>query len=141
MSGPDSSLPLKGLTVERQLMQMEVEGINQVKMFVIITLAYLIFWGPFIVVTLANISMDWKDVKSSLRKTSSKLHAVTHFTRFCFTCHLFMNSSTLFCSSCYTKTSELVLSTWSAVRWTVIKMIILRSYLKTICRDTCLSWS
>ena len=48
------------------MMQMEEEGINQVKMFVIITLAYLIFWGPLFVVTLANISTDWKDVKSSV---------------------------------------------------------------------------
>ena len=48
------------------MMQMEEEGINQVKMFVIITLAYLIFWGPLFVVTLANISIDWKDVESSV---------------------------------------------------------------------------
>jgi len=58
--------PSKGLRVERQMMAMEEEGINQVKMFVIITLAYLIFWGPLFVVTLANISTDWKDVKSSV---------------------------------------------------------------------------
>ena len=48
------------------MMEMEEEGINQVNMFVIITLAYLLFWGPPFVVTLANISTDWKDVKSSV---------------------------------------------------------------------------
>ena len=58
--------PSKGLRVERQMMEMEDEGINQKKMFVIITLAYLIFWGPLFVVTLANISTDWKDVQSSV---------------------------------------------------------------------------
>ena len=34
-------------------------------MFVIITLAYLIFWGPLFLVTLVNISLDWKAAKSS----------------------------------------------------------------------------
>jgi len=58
--------PSKGLKVARQMMILEEEGINQVKMFVIITLAYLIFWGPLFVVTLANISIDWKEVKSSV---------------------------------------------------------------------------
>jgi len=58
--------PSKGLKVARQMMILEEEGINQVKMFVIITLAYLIFWGPLFVVTLANISVDWKEVKSSV---------------------------------------------------------------------------
>ena len=58
--------PSKGLKVEHQMMMLEEEGINQVKMFVIITLAYLIFWGPLFIVTLANISIDWKEVKSSV---------------------------------------------------------------------------
>ena len=44
----------------------EEEGIKHVKMFVIITLAYIIFWGPLFVVTLINISLDWKDAKSSV---------------------------------------------------------------------------
>ena len=44
----------------------EEEGIKHVKMFVIITLAYIIFWGPLFVVTLININLDWKDAKSSV---------------------------------------------------------------------------
>ena len=48
------------------MIQMEEDGINRVKMFVIVTVAYLIFWGPLFIVTLANISLDWKDAKSSV---------------------------------------------------------------------------
>ena len=48
------------------MIEFEEEGIKHVKMFVIITLAYIIFWGPLFVVTLINISLDWKDAKSSV---------------------------------------------------------------------------
>ena len=48
------------------MIEFEEEGIRHVKMFVIITLAYVIFWGPLFVVTLINISLDWKSAKSSV---------------------------------------------------------------------------
>ena len=35
-------------------------------MFVIITLAYLIFWGPLFLVTLFNWSWEWVDAKKSM---------------------------------------------------------------------------
>ena len=71
--------PSKGLKVEHQMMILEEEGINQVKMFVIITLAYLIFWGPLFIVTLANISIDWKEVKTSVSHEVGK-YSVHHFS-------------------------------------------------------------
>ena len=52
--------------MESYMIEFEEEGIKHVKMFVIITLAYIIFWGPLFVVTLINISLDWKDAKSSV---------------------------------------------------------------------------
>ena len=58
--------PSKGLKVEHQMMILEEEGINQVKMFVIITLAYLIFWGPLFVVTVWHWSWGWEEAKKSL---------------------------------------------------------------------------
>ena len=48
------------------MIEFEEEGIKHVKMFVIITLAYIIFWGPLFMVTLINMSLDWKDAKSSV---------------------------------------------------------------------------
>ena len=38
----------------------------QVKMFIVITMAYLIFWGPLFIVTLANYTDDWKAAKKSM---------------------------------------------------------------------------
>ena len=35
-------------------------------MFIVITMAYLIFWGPLFIVTLANYSDDWKAAKKSM---------------------------------------------------------------------------
>ena len=38
----------------------------KVKMFIVITMAYLIFWGPLFIVTLANYTDDWKAAKKSM---------------------------------------------------------------------------
>ena len=38
----------------------------RVKMFLVITVAYLIFWGPLFLVTLVNWSWEWKDAKKSM---------------------------------------------------------------------------
>ena len=35
-------------------------------MFIVITMAYLIFWGPLFIVTLANYTDDWKAAKKSM---------------------------------------------------------------------------
>lgn len=44
---------------------MEKEGVTRVKMFLVITVAYLIFWGPLFFVTLVNWDWDWVDAKKS----------------------------------------------------------------------------
>ena len=51
-----------GVYIER----MEREGVARVKMFLVITVAYLIFWGPLFLVTLLNWSWEWKDAKKSM---------------------------------------------------------------------------
>ena len=64
--------------VENCLIEFEEEGIKHVKMFVIITLAYVIFWGPLFVVTLINISLDWQEAKSSVsHEVRRDLHSLT----------------------------------------------------------------
>ena len=46
--------------------RMEKEGVARVKMFLVITVAYLIFWGPLFLVTLFNWSWEWVDAKKSM---------------------------------------------------------------------------
>ena len=55
------------------MIEFEEEGIKHVKMFVIITLAYIIFWGPLFMVTLINMSLDWKDAKQACNSASPQL--------------------------------------------------------------------
>ena len=50
-----------GVYIERMVR----EGVARVKMFLVITVAYLIFWGPLFLVTLFNWSWEWKDAKKS----------------------------------------------------------------------------
>ena len=64
---------------------MEREGVARVKMFLVITVTYLIFWGPFFLVTLMNWSWEWKDAKKSMlhevravMKTGCSLWELTH---------------------------------------------------------------
>ena len=80
--------PSKFQQMESYMIEFEEEGIKHVKMFVIITLAYIIFWGPLFLVTLINISLDWKDAKSSVShevslfffiKISTKENSSIHF--------------------------------------------------------------
>ena len=47
------------------IQRMEKEGVTRVKMFFVITVAYLIFWGPLFLVTLLNWDWDWVDAKKS----------------------------------------------------------------------------
>ena len=58
--------PSKIIQMQTYMIEFEEEGIKHVKMFVIITIAYIIFWGPLFLVTLINISLDWKDARSSV---------------------------------------------------------------------------
>ena len=50
----------------RIMMTMMMSYTQQVKMFIVITMAYLIFWGPLFIVTLANYTDDWKAAKKSM---------------------------------------------------------------------------
>ena len=52
---------------------MEREGVARVKMFLVITVAYLIFWGPLFLVTLFNWSWEWKDAKKSMSHEVRKI--------------------------------------------------------------------
>ena len=60
---------------------MEHEGLARVKMFVVITVAYLIFWGPLFLVTL----FSYGDYKTETPSTS---HEVTLHVAFV---HAFVN--------------------------------------------------
>lgn len=40
--------------MQRYLRRMEEEGVQRVKMFVVITAAYVLFWGPLFFVTLVH---------------------------------------------------------------------------------------
>jgi hypothetical protein len=73
-SGPPPS------DIRRYIERMESEGLARVKMFLVITVAYLIFWGPLFLVTLLNWSWEWKDAKKSMS------HEVPHMQ--CFICRI-----------------------------------------------------
>jgi hypothetical protein len=49
---------------------MEQEGIARVKMFMVITVAYLVFWGPLFLVTL----FSWADYKTETPSTRDEIH-------------------------------------------------------------------
>merc|ERR1719150_2962354 len=64
------------------LAKLEREGIARVKMFTVITIAYLIFWGPLFLVTLFSYTDDYKT------ENPSTSHEVTLHVAFV---HAFVN--------------------------------------------------
>merc|ERR1719309_793681 len=58
--------PPQSLKIQSYIRHLETEGISRVKMFIVITTAYLIFWGPLFLVTLVNYTSDWKQAKNSM---------------------------------------------------------------------------
>ena len=75
-------------------------------MFIVITMAYLIFWGPLFVVTLANYTDDWKAAKKSMahevQNTTFSILQDQQFREFCpfFSClGLFRSSKKLLAAS------------------------------------------
>ena len=54
------------IKVKMYLNKMEREGIDRVKMFLVITIAYLIFWGPLFLVTLVNWDWNFEEAKQSM---------------------------------------------------------------------------
>ena len=72
--------------VRMYLTRMEREGIERVKMFLVITIAYLIFWGPLFLVTIINWDWDFEEAKQSMA------HEVTLHVAFV---HSFVNPSLL----------------------------------------------
>ncbi|XP_023335816.1 uncharacterized protein LOC111707050 isoform X2 [Eurytemora carolleeae] len=76
-SNSDPPIRLKGY-----LENIEREGLHRVKIFSIITGAYLLFWGPLFLVTLLHPGWEWKDAKKSM------LHEVSLHVSFV---HSFVN--------------------------------------------------
>lgn len=72
--------------VQRYLSRVEREGTERVKMFLVITAAYLIFWGPLFLVTLVNWDWDYAEVQQGLA------HEVTLHVAFV---HSFVNPALL----------------------------------------------
>ena len=67
--------------IKSYIARLEREGIARVKMFIVITIAYLIFWGPLFLVTL----FSYADYKTETPSTS---HEVTLHVAFV---HAFVN--------------------------------------------------
>ena len=71
-------------------------------MFIVITMAYLIFWGPLFVVTLANYTDDWKAAKKSMAHEVSLFFKINSFENsvHAFSClGLFFSSKKLLAAS------------------------------------------
>ena len=90
-SVPDGLNELRVLTtdpirIKMYLNKMEREGIDRVKMFLVITVAYLIFWGPLYLVTILNWNWSFEEAKQSVA------HEVTLHVAFV---HSFVNPSLL----------------------------------------------
>merc|ERR1712004_421551 len=64
--------------IKEYIARMEQEGVARVKMFLVITVAYMIFWGPLFLVTLVNWSWEWKDAKKSMSHEVSLHVAFVH---------------------------------------------------------------
>ncbi|XP_023330423.1 uncharacterized protein LOC111702868 isoform X2 [Eurytemora carolleeae] len=64
--------------VKIYLNKVEREGIERVKMFLIITLAYLIFWGPLFLVTLFNYGWELQEGKQSIAHEVTLHVALVH---------------------------------------------------------------
>ena len=58
--------PPQSVKIQQYIRHLETEGISRVKMYMIITTAYLIFWAPLFLVTLINYTSDWKQAKNSM---------------------------------------------------------------------------
>jgi len=61
-----SITPPQSVKIQEYIRHLETEGIARVKMYMIITTAYLIFWAPLFLVTLTNYTSDWKQAKNSM---------------------------------------------------------------------------
>merc|ERR1719189_3489873 len=61
-----SITPPQSVKIQQYIRHLETEGIARVKMYMIITTAYLIFWAPLFLVTLLNYTSDWKQAKNSM---------------------------------------------------------------------------
>ena len=58
--------PPQSVKIQSYIRHLETEGISRVKMYIVVTTAYVIFWGPLFLVTLANYTSDWKQAKNSM---------------------------------------------------------------------------
>ena len=53
------------------------DGASKVRVFLVISFTYILFWGPLFAVTLVNWGWEWKDAKKSL---SHEVRALPVFT-------------------------------------------------------------
>ena len=64
--------PSESARIKSYLAKLEREGIARVKMFIVITIAYLIFWGPLFLVTL----FSYTDYKTEDPSTSHEVSVI-----------------------------------------------------------------
>ena len=64
--------PSESARIKSYLAKLEREGIARVKMFIVITIAYLIFWGPLFLVTL----FSYTDYKTEDPSTSHEVSII-----------------------------------------------------------------
>ena len=48
------------------------EGAAKLRVFLVISVTYILFWGPLFTVTLVNWSWEWKDAKKSMSHEVTK---------------------------------------------------------------------
>ena len=72
--------PAPPLQVQLYLAKVRREGTARVRMFLVVSLAYLLFWGPLFLVTLANWQWTFEDAKQSMAHevTDAFLHCTVH---------------------------------------------------------------
>ena len=58
------------------------DGASKVRVFFVISFAYIIFWGPLFAVTLFNWSWEWNDAKNSLSHEVRATYRGHHVTSF-----------------------------------------------------------
>ena len=65
--------------IKAYIARLERDGIARVKMFIVITIAYLIFWGPLFLVTLFSYGDYKTETPSTSHEASSRGVQMTNF--------------------------------------------------------------
>ncbi|XP_023322544.1 uncharacterized protein LOC111696958 [Eurytemora carolleeae] len=64
--------------MEKYIAKIERDGIRRVRMFTVITLAYIMFWSPVFIITLLNPGWEWKEARKSMAHEVSLHIAFSH---------------------------------------------------------------